>query len=57
MKNADAVCDEIKDDTQMCVKNCENSAVFASLPLAIKWLRDSVQQNSSVRFQVKLLLF
>ncbi|KAK4791941.1 hypothetical protein SAY86_022376 [Trapa natans] len=52
VKHVDAVCDEIKDDTQLCIKNCENSAVFASLPLAIKWLRDSVQKNSSVSFQV-----
>ncbi|OAY38539.1 hypothetical protein MANES_10G022675v8 [Manihot esculenta] len=27
-------------------------AVFPSLPLAIKWLRDSVYQNRSVRIQV-----
>ena len=33
--------------------NCEHSAVFPSLPLAIKWLRDRVQQNQSLRFQVR----
>lgn len=48
----EAVGEETKDDSQV-VKKCENSAVFASLPLAIKWLRDSVQQNKSVRLQVK----
>jgi hypothetical protein len=26
--------------------------VFSSLPIAIKWLRDTVQQNQSIRFQV-----
>jgi folylpolyglutamate synthase len=34
---------------------CENSTVFPSLPLAIKWLRESVQQNQSVRYQVMLI--
>ncbi|XP_023550826.1 folylpolyglutamate synthase-like isoform X2 [Cucurbita pepo subsp. pepo] len=34
-------------------KSCENSTVFSSLPMAIKWLRDSVsQQNRSIRLQV-----
>jgi folylpolyglutamate synthase len=51
-KSIDAVCEEVKDDTELSVKSCENSAVFSSLPLAIKWLRDSVQQNQSIRFQV-----
>ena len=50
----DAVCEEVKDDTELCVKNCANSAVFSSLPIAIKWLRDYVQQNQSIRFQVVL---
>ncbi|OVA17776.1 Folylpolyglutamate synthetase [Macleaya cordata] len=44
--------EEGKDDAEHNVRNCENSSVFPSLPLAIKWLRDSVQQNRSVRFQV-----
>uniref|UniRef100_A0A2P2MCF9 Uncharacterized protein MANES_10G023400 n=1 Tax=Rhizophora mucronata TaxID=61149 RepID=A0A2P2MCF9_RHIMU len=39
----------------MSVRTCKNSAVFPSLPLAIKWLRDSVQQNQSIRFQVMLI--
>ncbi|XP_077238898.1 DHFS-FPGS homolog B isoform X2 [Tasmannia lanceolata] len=34
------------------ITSCESSSVFPSLPLAIKWLRDNVQQNRSVRFQV-----
>lgn len=55
MKNTDAVCDEVKDDTGMSVRNFENSAVFPSLPLAIKWLRESVQQNRSIQFQVMLI--
>eukprot|EP00257_Ricinus_communis_P019046 XP_015577914.1 folylpolyglutamate synthase [Ricinus communis] len=50
--NVDALCEEVKDETGATVKNCENSAVFPSLPLAIKWLRDSVLQNRSVRIQV-----
>ncbi|XP_050250612.1 folylpolyglutamate synthase-like isoform X1 [Quercus robur] len=51
-QSMDAVCEEVKDDTELCVKNCANSAVFSSLPIAIKWLRDYVQQNQSIRFQV-----
>lgn len=52
-KATDGVGEDLKnDDTEMCVKSGETSAVFSSLPLAIKWLRDSVQQNQSVRFQV-----
>lgn len=53
-KNADNVAEDISEDTEMIARNCENSAVFSSLPLAIKWLRDSVQRNQSVRFQVIL---
>ncbi|KAJ9175780.1 hypothetical protein P3X46_014296 [Hevea brasiliensis] len=48
----DAVCEEVKDDTGTSVRTCENSAVFPSIPLAIKWLRDSVYKNQSVSFQV-----
>ncbi|KAI6671182.1 hypothetical protein NL676_006067 [Syzygium grande] len=51
-KNIDVAGDEVRDDTEACIKSCENSAVFSSLPLAIKWLRDNAQQNRSVRFQV-----
>ncbi|WCJ19778.1 Folylpolyglutamate synthase [Euphorbia peplus] len=50
--NTDVVCEEVKDESANDVRTCENSAVFPSLPLAIKWLRDSVQQNQSVRVQV-----
>ncbi|GMP23154.1 hypothetical protein CsSME_00000859 [Camellia sinensis var. sinensis] len=41
-----------EDDKERCVRTSENSTVFPSLPLAIKWLRDTVQQHKSVRFQV-----
>ncbi|TKY56793.1 Folylpolyglutamate synthase [Spatholobus suberectus] len=51
-KSTDIVSEELKDDMEMSASNCEHSAVFSSLPLAIKWLRDRVQQNQSVRFQV-----
>ncbi|KAJ6772709.1 FOLYLPOLYGLUTAMATE SYNTHASE-RELATED [Salix koriyanagi] len=51
-KYADAVCEEGKEDTKMSGSACENSAVFPSLPLAIKWVRESVLQNRSVRYQV-----
>lgn len=48
--NADLVSIENKDHT--IVKSCENSVVFSSLPLAIKWLRDAAKHNRSVRLQV-----
>ncbi|KAG5237527.1 DHFS-FPGS family protein [Salix suchowensis] len=51
-KYADAVCEEGKEDTKMSGSAFENSAVFPSLPLAIKWVRESVLQNRSVRYQV-----
>ncbi|KAK7372416.1 hypothetical protein VNO80_05794 [Phaseolus coccineus] len=51
-KNTDIVSEELKDDMETSASNCEHSAVFPSLPLAIKWLRDRVQQNQSLRFQV-----
>ncbi|KAJ1400975.1 Mur-like, catalytic domain superfamily [Sesbania bispinosa] len=51
-KCTDIVSEELKDDMEMSASNCEHSAVFPSLPMAIKWLRDRVQQNQSVRFQV-----
>ncbi|XP_020202273.1 folylpolyglutamate synthase isoform X1 [Cajanus cajan] len=51
-KVTDIVTEELKDDMEMSASNCEHSAVFSSLPLAIKWLRDRVHQNQSVRFQV-----
>lgn len=50
-KSTDGIC-EVKDDSELSTKSCENSMVFSSLPLAIKWLRDSVKQNQSIRFQV-----
>ncbi|XP_027329271.1 folylpolyglutamate synthase-like isoform X3 [Abrus precatorius] len=51
-KSIDIVSEELKKDMEMSASNCEHSAVFPSLPMAIKWLRDRVQQNQSVRFQV-----
>lgn len=54
-KSTETVDEDLKLDMEMSVRNGENSAVFDSLPLAIKWIRDSVQQNKSVRFQVMLL--
>lgn len=50
--NGDLVSVEGKDHTEMSIKSCENSVVFSSLPLAIKWLRDAAKQNKSVRMQV-----
>ncbi|KAL9678233.1 hypothetical protein QQ045_016073 [Rhodiola kirilowii] len=41
-----------KDIVEKSFSSLENSAVFPSLPLAIKWLRDSARQNQSTRFQV-----
>ncbi|KAM7270941.1 hypothetical protein ACFE04_030155 [Oxalis oulophora] len=54
-KSTDSDPDEVietKSDSEMITRNCEHSAVFSSLPLAIKWLRDSARQNNSVRVQV-----
>ncbi|XP_050155381.1 folylpolyglutamate synthase-like [Malus sylvestris] len=50
--SAATVCEELTDDKEIAVKSCENSAVFPSLPSAIQWLRDTVRQSKSVRFQV-----
>ncbi|XP_038710735.1 folylpolyglutamate synthase-like isoform X2 [Tripterygium wilfordii] len=50
--NTDAFVEEVKDDEEMSLRICEHSTVFPSLQLAIKWLRDSVQQNQAARFQV-----
>nr|POE71304.1 isoform 2 of folylpolyglutamate synthase [Quercus suber] len=51
-KSTDGVCEEVKDDSELSTKSCENSMVFSSLPLAIKWLRDGVKQYQSISFQV-----
>ncbi|KAI3939317.1 hypothetical protein MKW98_022185 [Papaver atlanticum] len=48
----DSTLEESKEDCEHSMRNSETSIVFPSLPLAIKWLMDSVQQNRSVRFQV-----
>ncbi|XP_022990580.1 folylpolyglutamate synthase-like isoform X2 [Cucurbita maxima] len=48
-----AMVEEESEKPEVSGKSCENSAVFSSLPMAIKWLRDSVlQQNRSIRLQV-----
>ncbi|KAH7853533.1 hypothetical protein Vadar_003682 [Vaccinium darrowii] len=51
-KNADPSYIEGGVDKKRCVRSCENSTVFTSLPLAVKWLRDTAQQNKSARLQV-----
>ncbi|KAI3734907.1 hypothetical protein L6452_14388 [Arctium lappa] len=43
---------EGKDYNATSVRSCKNSMTFSSLPLAIKWLRDTVKQNNSIRLQV-----
>lgn len=43
---------ESKDHSETSIKSCENSVVFSSLPMAIKWLRDAAKQDRSVRLQV-----
>lgn len=51
-KVAEITGDEVKEESESHIKRCENSTVFPSLPLAIKWLRDNSQRNQSVRYQV-----
>ncbi|GMN41419.1 hypothetical protein TIFTF001_010641 [Ficus carica] len=51
-RTTDAVGEDLKVDTDLCVKSGETSVVFCSLPLVIKWLRDTIQQNQSACFQV-----
>ncbi|XVF83757.1 hypothetical protein PTKIN_Ptkin16aG0518000 [Pterospermum kingtungense] len=48
----DQICEEVKDDAGIGIRNCKNSSVFSSLPSAIKWLRDAAQKDRFVRFQV-----
>ncbi|XP_043716524.1 folylpolyglutamate synthase-like isoform X2 [Telopea speciosissima] len=47
-----SIHEEVRDNTKKDPTSYEGSLVFPSLPLAIRWLRDSVQQNQSIRFQV-----
>lgn len=47
-----SVTDNAEYSEMSVVKSCENSVVFASLPLAIKWLRDTAKHNKSVRLKV-----
>ncbi|KAL8119691.1 hypothetical protein AgCh_016977 [Apium graveolens] len=51
-KGAEITSDEVKEESESYIKRCENSTVFPSLPVAIKWLRDNAQRNQSVRYQV-----
>ncbi|KAF1895180.1 hypothetical protein Lal_00022679 [Lupinus albus] len=51
-RSINASSEELKDDIEMSASNSEHSAVFSSLPVAIKWLRNRVQQNQSMRFEV-----
>ncbi|KAL9231390.1 hypothetical protein vseg_006624 [Gypsophila vaccaria] len=45
-------CEETKDDIENGIIGGTNSKVFPTLPLAIKWLRDTARQNHSLRVQV-----
>eukprot|EP00262_Sarcandra_glabra_P016946 TRINITY_DN5655_c0_g1_i1.p1 TRINITY_DN5655_c0_g1~~TRINITY_DN5655_c0_g1_i1.p1 ORF type:complete len:332 (+),score=52.88 TRINITY_DN5655_c0_g1_i1:174-1169(+) len=45
-------CEGKKGAEPSNIRSFESSRVFPSLPLAIRWLRDNVQQNRSVHFQV-----
>ncbi|KAM0008961.1 putative tetrahydrofolate synthase [Helianthus debilis subsp. tardiflorus] len=51
-KKLDPVSSVGEYDNDTSVVSCENSMVFSSLPLAIKWLRETVEQNKSIRLQV-----
>ncbi|KAF5810583.1 putative tetrahydrofolate synthase [Helianthus annuus] len=51
-KKLDPVSSVGEYDNDTSVISCENSMVFSSLPLAIKWLRETVEQNKSIRLQV-----
>nr|XP_043633363.1 folylpolyglutamate synthase-like [Erigeron canadensis] len=51
-KNDDLVFKEDRDNVGMSAISCKNSMVFSSLPLAMKWLRDTVKQNEYFRLQV-----
>lgn len=52
VKDADLVYEENDNNKESGVRSSDNSIVFPSLPLAIKWLWDTVQRNKSIRFQV-----
>ncbi|XP_071685717.1 folylpolyglutamate synthase-like [Rutidosis leptorrhynchoides] len=51
-KKDEVLSSENKDLDERSATSCKNSVVFSSLPLAIKWLRDTAEQNKSVRLQV-----
>lgn len=51
-------CKFLYEDAPLCspAEECfACSAVIPSLPLTIKWLRDSVQENPSIRVQVRII--
>ncbi|KAI3731113.1 hypothetical protein L1987_62296 [Smallanthus sonchifolius] len=52
LENVDPVSSVSEYDDDTSVISCENSMVFSSLPLAVKWLRDTVNRNKYVRVQV-----
>ncbi|KAI7735075.1 hypothetical protein M8C21_004944, partial [Ambrosia artemisiifolia] len=51
-KKVDPVSSVREYDNDTSVKSCENSMVFSSLPLAINYLRETAEQDKSVRLQV-----
>ncbi|GAB2288563.1 Folylpolyglutamate synthase, partial [Dionaea muscipula] len=51
-KDVDISTEETEAEIGNAISHGTNSIVFPTLPLAIKWLRDSVQQNQAIRFQV-----
>ncbi|XXG75305.1 hypothetical protein AAC387_Pa07g3838 [Persea americana] len=51
-KKVDSISESRSDSETYNIGSDESSSVFSSLPLAIKWLRDSAQKNQSVRYQV-----
>ncbi|GAB2229457.1 hypothetical protein Droror1_Dr00023600 [Drosera rotundifolia] len=51
-KDVGIIFEEAERETDDIIRRGNNSKVFSTLPLAIKWLRDSVQQNQALRYQV-----
>ncbi|KAL9262822.1 Folylpolyglutamate synthase-like protein [Drosera capensis] len=50
-KDVGIIFEEADGETDDIIRRGNNSKVFSTLPLAIKWLRDSVQQNQALRYQ------
>ncbi|KAJ8423222.1 hypothetical protein Cgig2_027648 [Carnegiea gigantea] len=54
LKKDEGLCfKETKEEIDKNIISDTNSKVFPTLPLAIRWLRDKVQQNRSARFRVR----